>query len=728
MRSNGIVLFLAAASATAQEPLPGTKPLAAGGDHAMEMVASIDRYLMRRLADSASRRPPVSPASRERLRHVLGVVDARPPFDSPAIAARLEGEGPVARSGSFEVIPIGWPALDGVDGEGLLLRPLNQPPKAHVVALPDAGQTPEMLAGLTPGIQPDSQFARRLAENGCLVVVPALIDRDDTFSANPAINRATNQPHREFLHRMAYEMGRHLAGYEVQKVLAAVDWFGKLDASRPVGIIGYGEGGLVALMGAALDERIRATVVSGYFNRREEVVWSEPIYRNIWSQLENWGDAELASLAKTAGRFVLVEASPHPKVDGPPPARDNRRGAASGRIVTPPIETVRAEAKKAGVPVVEGGPGSAQALRGLLESLGVQPGDLAESSSITGAYDAAGRAERQFRQLAGFTQRLMRESTFRRAAYIANRSDDVLRKEFWEEVQGRMPPAREPLSAVESRLWHETEKFRAWQVRIPVWGDVFAYGVLLVPKDLRAGERRPVVVAQHGLEGRPEHLVKPGDDRTLQVYKRFAAELAERGFVVFAPQNPYIGMETFRVLMRKANPVRLSLFSFIIGQHDRILDWLETLPFADGKRMGFYGLSYGGKTAMRVPAVLDRYVLSICSGDFNEWVWKVVSNEVPFSYMYTVEYDMLEFNLGHTFNYYEQARLIAPRPFMVERGHRDGVGIDEWVAHEYAKVRYYYVSKGWGDRTTIEFFDGPHQIHGAGTYEFLHRHLHFPAR
>ena len=48
---------------------------------------------------------------------------------------------------------------------------------------------------------------------------------------------------------------------------------------------------------------------------------------------------------------------------------------------------------------------------------------------------------------------------------------------------------------------------------------------------------------------------------------------------------------------------------------------------------------------------------------------------------------MPEWNLGHTFNYAEMAALIAPRPFMVERGHNDGVGIDEMVAYEYAKVR-----------------------------------------
>ena len=35
----------------------------------------------------------------------------------------------------------------------------------------------------------------------------------------------TDQPHREWIYRQAYQMGRHIIGYEVQKVLAAVDWF-----------------------------------------------------------------------------------------------------------------------------------------------------------------------------------------------------------------------------------------------------------------------------------------------------------------------------------------------------------------------------------------------------------------------------------------------------------------------------------------------------------------------
>jgi hypothetical protein len=87
---------------------------------------------------------------------------------------------------------------------------------------------------------------------------------------------------------------------------------------------------------------------------------------------------------------------------------------------------------------------------------------------------------------------------------------------------------------------------------------------------------------------------------------------------------------------------------------------------------------------------------------------------------------MFEFDLGNTFNYAEMAYLIFPRPFMVERGHHDGVAPDWWVAYEYAKVRYHYVNLGQGNNTRIEFFNGPHAINGQGTFDFLHEHLNWP--
>jgi len=236
-----------------------------------------------------------------------------------------------------------------------------------------------------------------------------------------------------------------------------------------------------------------------------------------------------------------------------------------------------------------------------------------------------------------------------------------------------------------------------------------------------------VVVCQHGLEGVPAHVIDPDPaSEGFHYYRAYAARLADEGFVVFAPQNPYRGHDKFRQLQRKANPLKESLFSVIIAQHERILEWLSEQPFVDARRIGFYGLSYGGVTAMRVPAVLDRYALSICSGSFNEWTRKSVSLDSPTTYLIGDEYEMPEFNLGNTFDNAEMAALIAPRPFMVERGHDDPVGVDEWVAAEYAQVRRLYAQLGIPDRTAIEFFNGRHVINGVGTFAFLRQHLDWP--
>jgi hypothetical protein len=211
-------------------------------------------------------------------------------------------------------------------------------------------------------------------------------------------------------------------------------------------------------------------------------------------------------------------------------------------------------------------------------------------------------------------------------------------------------------------------------------------------------------------------------------YKAFATALAERGFITFAPQNLYIFKDRFRTLQRKANLLGKTLFSVIVPQHQQIVDWLQSLPQVDADRIAFYGLSYGGKSAMRIPALVTDYCLSICSADFNEWVLKNASTRHNFSYVWTGEYEIFEFDLGSTFNYAEMAALIAPRPFMVERGHFDGVGTDNWVAHEFAKVRNLYAARlHIADRCEIEWFVGPHTINGRGTFEFLHKHLLWPS-
>jgi dienelactone hydrolase len=736
--------------------LPDTTLLTMQRDMAAQMVDGIHRYLMNALSGSVAlraqywKRDFTSPeayadsvaSNRTRFARLIGVVDEREPVAMELMGTTAEpallAEGP-----GYRVFAVRWPVLAGVYGEGLLLEP-EAPPVASVVAMPDCDQPPERIAGLLPGAPETAQYARRLAENGCRVIVPVLIDRKNAFSGDPAV-AMTDQPHREFIYRPAFQMGRHIIGYEVQKVLACVDWF-RAQTGAPVGVIGYGEGGLIAFYAAALDTRIQTVVVSGYFQPREEV-WREPIYRNVWGLLREFGDAEIASLI--APRTLIIETSQHPEV--PASSETSRRCAAPGQIETPKPELVEKEAERARglvagldpAPVIRvlhpknGLPGQESALQALLDGLGVR-GSLEPAKvsprPLQKNYEIEARMQRQVGQLVEHTQRLVRESPRRRQTFWAKadassveawqESTRWYRDYFWDEVIGRLPKPAMPMNP-RTRLFCDEPAYRGYEVALDVYPGVFAYGILLVPKDIAEGERRPVVVCQHGLEGRAQDVADPAINDEVY-YHQFGCRLAEQGFVVYAPQNPYIGGDAFRMLQRKANPLKWSLFAFIVRQHERTLDWFAQQPFVDPARIAFYGLSYGGKTAMRVPALLDGYRLSICSGDFNEWIWKTALTTSPYSYLYHGEYEMFEFDLGNTFNYAELSWLICPRPFMVERGHDDGVAPDEWVAYEYARTRRHYDRLGIGDRTTIEFFNGPHTIHGVGAFDFLHRCLNWP--
>lgn len=740
----------------AEGPLPGTSPLELHRDLALAMVGGIDEYLTRELASSPGKRrehwkPDFSSpdayaqsveTNRARLRRIVGAGDPRPVVPRLEYVATPAAPSLVGRGPGYEVHAVRWSVLPGVEAEGLLINPDGKP-VARVIALPDADETPEQVAGLAPGLPSDSQTARRLAEGGCQVLVPVLIDRSDRWSGNPEV-ALTNQSHREFIHRPAFEMGRHVIGYEIQKVLAAVDWFFRdAGGERPrIGAVGYGEGGLLALYAAALDTRIDAAVIRGYFQERE-TVWKEPLYRNVWSLLREFGDAELAALV--APRNLIIDSAPGPRVEGPSASPGRLRVAAPGALEPPPEASIRREFSRARTPYLNlgiperlrlvgpsgnGGDG----LSALAELPGFRPSrnGTAPPENLRTDHDAAGRLKRQVDQLTEYTQRLVRESPSVREKFWAKADVTSLdrfvetskpyRDYLWEEVIGRLPPPSLPPNP-RARQIYDRPGWNGYRVVLDLYPDVFASGILLVPKGLKAGERRPVVVCQHGLEGRPEDTITP-DGEGFRYYRSFAARLADLGYVVFSPQNPYTGHDRFRILQRKANPLKLTIYSFIVRQHERALDWLSTLPFVDAGRIGFYGLSYGGKTAVRIPTILaDRYALSICSGDFNEMVWKTTSLKFPGSFLYTADWEIFEFDLGNTFNYSDLASLMLPRPFMVERGMRDSVAPEEWVSYEQAKLRRLYTRLGVRDRTAFESFDGGHEIRAEGTFAFLGRYL-----
>lgn len=749
-----LLIVLSGKPLLAQQLFPFTATLLQGNeDLSQKMVAGINNFLLQHTSQLEQQRnkrwnrdfssPDAFKKSIEKQRILLesrlGINEKRVAPNMELVSEDLRPFS-VTREG-ISISAVRWQSLHHLECEGLLLQPATRP-LMRIILIPDADTDPEVLAGIAGSVQMQGFAAGiELAKQGAEVIIPTLISRANDFSNNPRINAKTQQPHREWIYRLAYTVGRHVIGYELQKIFSALDWFGKRNTANqqlPMAVAGYGEGGLLALYATALDDRIKVGLVSGYFNQRESL-WEEPIYRNVFGLLQDFGDAELAVMAWP--RKLLIETAPGPEW------KHNNRGATPAVLKSPQRSSVQKEFSKALSLLPKQQVNieyytsdkflASNTINNFLKHFNISYRPLNATPPSTAIKNWRNSAERQERLVRNMTGKIQWELSYcenTRNQYVwkplLEASQTVkeevrenLRQQF-AEVLGKLPVPASPFN-VKARLYQQTEQWKSYEIQLDVWGsDVFAWGILIVPGNMQKNEKRPVIVCQHGLEGLPSDVVTTDSSaKNYHYYKGYATRLAEKGYIVFAPHNPYRGEDHFRSIQRKANPLGLTLFSVIISQHERIVQWLQQLDFVDPDRIAFYGLSYGGKTAMRVPALVKGYALSICSADFNEWVRKVSTSEHAFGYVYTGEYDMPEWNLGHTFNYAEMAALIAPRPFMVERGHFDGVGTDEWVNYEFAKVRRYYNLMGMGDRVAIEHFAGPHSIHGVGTFDFLDRHL-----
>jgi len=109
----------------------------------------------------------------------------------------------------------------------------------------------------------------------------------------------------------------------------------------------------------------------------------------------------------------------------------------------------------------------------------------------------------------------------------------------------------------------------------------------------------PAVVSIHGHGGKINSVY----DKT-SIYKGFAAELAERDFVTIATVvSQHEIYEKDRLLMGER------LWDLI-----RCVDYLETLPGVDKKRIGCAGLSLGGEMAMWLGAMDTRIKATVSSG------------------------------------------------------------------------------------------------------------------
>ena len=717
-------------------PLPGSIPMAflPQSERAARSAQQIERFIEARVQNETAgesiwgEAPSSVDRIRENRRRLLELMGS--PFGETVhgeirFSSGLLEPDPLLVSDTFSIRRVSWSVADDVELEGLILVPAGEP-KAIVVCIPDPDQSPEALAGLDRSLPEQSQLARVLAANGCVVMVPSLVSRSRDWSGFGLEALGREMSHRAWLNAKARPLGGHIVGMEVDAIRAAFSGMKANPEWRelPVGVAGIGEGATLALIVAAVDERIDSTLNSGGFGTRESVAGGNA-EQLFFGRLVGFDDVQLTRLI--APRQLVIEFSEFSDLSRKsrlPPFHEVEREIErarewfAGSDVTP--DFIALAAGNEGMPVE---PGSRRALRLFLDGLGVSADSIdydgAELPEIDLAIENSGRdrsAVRSWEQLLDReAERLSRIRTDLRAEAFSRTNVDQwatdgsshLRSSLRKVVGGETLSSEELV--VRARLAEANDSWQRHEVAFDLAEGAEVWGVLLVPQDADENAPLPAVVCLSDAGDLPDDLIDSVSGRGR--YRGFAAQLAERGFVVFVPHVVAPDGERREEFESRLNAVGWSLSALAVEQQRRVLEWMETLPFVDAGRIGVYGFGVGGRIAMEAAAMLDGLAACVVSGAFR-------GTDIHSGFM-----PETHFGQWRLFDDAGLVAMIAPRPFMVERGHFDPHADDEWVAHEFAKVRRIYASLGVPDRARIEFFPGPHTINAEGTFAFLDRFL-----
>jgi dienelactone hydrolase len=143
----------------------------------------------------------------------------------------------------------------------------------------------------------------------------------------------------------------------------------------------------------------------------------------------------------------------------------------------------------------------------------------------------------------------------------------------------------------------------------------------------------------------------------------------------------------------------------------RTIDWIQTRPELDSKRVGCMGIS-GGGTCTQFASALDlRIKAAFVSGYLNTFrdsimsVSHCIDNYVPGILNWAENYDV--------------ASLIAPRFLFSEGGDRDPIFPVQATRESFVKLKRVYEVLGAPARAQQEIFEGVHSFHGVKGLPFL---------
>jgi hypothetical protein len=293
------------------------------------------------------------------------------------------------------------------------------------------------------------------------------------------------------------------------------------------------------------------------------------------------------------------------------------------------------------------------------------------------------------------------------------------------ELLGGFPP-RSPLLPVTLET-HDLNGYRRERIVFETRPGVGVLVYLLTPSDRKGPLPTIICVPGHGRgvddivgfdEQGHERTGKPGYQHD------FAIQALEHGVAAVAIEPMAFGCRRDAITKAKglgasacqpSAGAALLLGETMIGWrvYDviRTIDWIESRPELDAKRVGLMGISGGGTITTFTSALEPRIRAAFISGYLNTFrdcimsLSHCIDNYVPGILNWAEMYDV--------------AGLIAPRPLIAESGDRDPIFPIAGSRESFARVKKVYDVFDAGSLIEHHVFPGVHQFDGSRGIPFI---------
>lgn len=241
--------------------------------------------------------------------------------------------------------------------------------------------------------------------------------------------------------------------------------------------------------------------------------------------------------------------------------------------------------------------------------------------------------------------------------------------------------------------------------------------------------RRPAIIALHPTGAPGKDLI----DASGKLNRTYAAELAQRGYVVIAPDYPSFGeLKDYDFAADRYDSGTMKA----IANHMRCIDMLQCREDVDPQRIGVIGHSLGGHNALFLAAFDERVKVTVTSCGWTPfhhyYGGKKLVNWAQDRYMPRVR-DVYGSDPDRMpFDFQEVIAAIAPRAVFSNSPLRDSNFEVAGVRLAEAEIRKVFALHGAADRLAIIYPDGEHNFlpeQRRAAYEFIHAALtHTPSR